>query len=145
MKIKFCKIHQSAITPTKAYASDAGYDLYANKSYTIQPGQTIKVGTGIALDIPKGYYAEIVPRSGWSYKTKLRIANSPGIIDSGYHGEVIILMHNISDDPFEIYEINQGDRIAQMIFQKVNDFELEESSDFSVSCREARGFGSSGR
>ena len=133
MNIKFCKIHQSAITPTKAYASDAGYDLYANKSYTIQPGQTIKVGTGIALDIPKGYYAEIVPRSGWSYKTKLRIANSPGIIDSGYHGEIIVLIHNASNDPFEFYEINRGDRIAQMVFQKVIDFKLEESSDFNIS------------
>lgn len=144
MQVKFKKINPYAITPTRAYKGDAGYDLYAFNQYIIKPGETIKVATGIILEIPEGYYMEIVPRSGISYKTMLRIANSPGIIDSGYRGEVMVLMNNISTDPFNIYTINRGDKIAQMILRKLEFYELQEAEVLSESERSNRGFGSSG-
>lgn len=144
MQVNFKKINPYAITPTRAYKGDAGYDLYAFNQYIIKPGETIKVATGIILEIPEGYYMEIVPRSGISYKTMLRIANSPGIIDSGYRGEVMVLMNNISTDPFNIYTINRGDKIAQMILRKLESYDLQEVEVLSESERSDRGFGSSG-
>ena len=144
MKVKFKKLNPHAIAPTRAYKGDAGYDLYALNPYVIKPGETAKVATGIVLEIPEGYYMEIVPRSGISSKTFLRIPNSPGIIDSGYRGEIIVLMNNISTDPFSIYTINRGDKIAQMILRKLENYELEEAEILSESERSDRGFGSSG-
>ena len=145
MKVRFKKISPSAIEPTRAYAGDAGFDLYAMKDTTIEPGQTVKVSTGIILEVPEGYYMEIVPRSGLSYKSHLRIPNSPGIIDSGYRGELLVMMHNISSDPYASYRISQGDRIAQMILRKLEDYELEEAEELEDSERSGNGFGSSGR
>lgn len=145
MKVKFKKLNPHAITPTRAYKGDAGYDLYAFNQCTIKPGETVKVSTGIVLEIPEGYYMEIVPRSGYSYKTFLRIPNSPGIIDSGYRGEILVLMNNISNDPFSIYTINRGDKIAQMILRKLENYELEEAEELAESERSERGFGSSGK
>lgn len=145
MKVRFKKLSPLAEAPTRAYAGDAGYDLYALRDTTIDPGKTVKISTGIALEVPCGYYMEVVPRSGMSYKTSLRIANSPGIIDSGYRGEVMVLMHNTSTDPYASFTISQGDRIAQMILRKLETYELEEADELEDSERSAKGFGSSGR
>lgn len=145
MKIKFKKLNPYAITPTKAYQDDAGYDLYAYNQYTIKPGQTMQIATGIILDIPKGYYIQIVPRSGLSYKTSLRIPNSPGTVDSGYHGELMVLLQNTATDPFESYVVNRGDRIAQMILRRIENYELEETDCIEESERGDKGFGSSGK
>ena len=87
---------------------------------------------------------EIVPRSGYSYKTNLRIPNSPGTIDSGYRGEVTVLLQNIAADPFEIYTVSPGDRIAQMILRRLYPFTLEETDRLSESDRGEDGFGSTG-
>lgn len=144
MKIRFKKLNPHAIAPTKAYRNDAGYDIHALNQCVIKPGETVKVNTGIVLEIPDGYYMEIVPRSGYSYKTALRIPNSPGIIDSGYRGEIQVLIHNTSTDPFSIYTINRGDKIAQMILKKLENFELQEAEILSETERSDNGFGSSG-
>lgn len=145
MKIKFKKINPLAYTPTKAHKEDAGYDLYAYTQQVIKPGQTVKVTTGIILEVPEGYYMQIVPRSGLSSKTALRIPNSPGTVDSGYRGEIIVLLQNIATDPFEIYTVNRGDRIAQMILRKCYDYDLEETDCVSETDRGSNGFGSSGK
>lgn len=144
MKVRFKKLNPFAIEPTRAYAGDAGYDIYALKETPIEPGKTVKVCTGIILEVPEGYYMEVVPRSGLSYKSPLRIPNSPGIIDSGYRGEVMVLIQNTATDPFATYTINRGDRIAQMILRKLESYELEEAEELSDSERSRNGFGSSG-
>lgn len=144
MRIRFRKMREGAVIPTQAHKGDAGYDLCSCGTYRITPGQTVKVATGICLEIPEGYYMEIVPRSGYSYKTNLRIPNSPGTVDSGYRGEVTVLLQNIATDPFEIYTVSPGDRIAQMILRRMYPFTLEETDRLSESDRGEDGFGSTG-
>lgn len=116
IKISIEKITPTAKIPEYANPSDAGCDIYSNETITIKPGETKIVKTGIKIAIPAGYGIFIYPRSGMSAKTKIRVANSVGIIDSTYHKEIGVILDNIGT---EDYTINIGDRIAQMIIQPV--------------------------
>lgn len=135
MKLKVKRITPTAMLPIKNHSTDAGFDLFADEDITVQTQTVIK--TGIALEIPTGYYAEIVGRSGLTSKTSFRV--NKGVIDSAYRGEIGIMCETYRTT----YTINQGDKIAQMILHKLPDFEIEEVDELSSSERGTKGFGSS--
>ena len=133
------KLDPAATLPTKANDTDAGYDLYALEDCEIGANNHKLIKTGISMAIPKGYVGLIWPRSGLAYKHGLDVF--AGVIDAGYRGDVGVLLYN---SRLEHYIINKGDRIAQILFQKVEDFDLVEVDDLDDSQRGAGGFGSSG-
>jgi dUTP pyrophosphatase len=146
------KLNEDAIIPTRGSAYAAGYDLYANNIYgqnsdkdwilQINPGECVKIGTGIAVAIPEGYFGGIYPRSGLATKQGLAPANKVGVIDSDYRGEVIVALYNHSSVP---QMINKGDRIAQLIVQPYLNFEWVEVDELDDTDRGDGGFGSSGK
>lgn len=159
MNIYIEKISEDAVMPFYAHEGDAGMDLCANEDVIIAPGETKLVPTGLKMAIPVGYEVQIRPRSGISLKTKLRVANAPGTIDSGYRGEVCVIMDNISDPKTAenritiedkgqqgTYLIKKGNRIAQMVIASVEKGEIIECQnvDSIDSDRGVGGFGSSG-
>lgn len=144
--MKIMKIYDDAILPTRGSAEAAGYDLYArlkeHETLQILPHQTTKIGTGIAIECPKGYFAGIFARSGLATKQGLRPANCVGVVDSDYRGEIIVAIHNDSD---EIRYIENGDRIAQMILIPYIPMTFIETDELSESERGQDGFGSTGK
>ena len=159
MNIYIEKISEDAVMPFYAHEGDAGMDLCANEDVMIAPGETKLVPTGLKMAIPVGYEVQIRPRSGISLKTKLRVANAPGTIDSGYRGEVCVIMDNISapntvenritiEDKGQqgTYLIKKGNRIAQMVIASVVKGEIIECQNVESidSDRGVGGFGSSG-
>ena len=147
MVIKVKKLSPTAIVPTKSRKSDAGYDLYADENFTLRPEETRLISTGIALAIPDGYAGLIWDRSGLGSKGIHRHA---GVVDSSYRGEVKVALSNshsggVSDYLDNTYFITKGDRIAQILFQKVPHFELVETEELNDTDRGSSGFGSSGR
>lgn len=143
IRVVIKKLNEDAIIPSYAHTGDAGADLYALEDTTAMAGGVTFVHTGIAMKIPKGYEGQIRPRSGMSAKTKIRVANTPGTIDCNYRGEVQILVDNYGNAP---YIIKKGDRIAQIVFNKVPtaDFEEGEVETENDNTRGEKGFGSSG-
>lgn len=139
MKTHLRKLSPNAIIPTKAHEVDAGYDLYALESGFIHPMSHRLIKTGISMAIPEGYAGFIWPRSGLSYKAGIDVL--AGVIDSGYRDDVGVILSNPGDRKFEY---NEGDRIAQIVFQKVEDFDLVEVDNLDDSQRGVGGFGSSG-
>ena len=136
-------LSKDSIIPTRTYTTDAGYDLYSMVKFTLWPGEIATVGTGIAVDIPRGYVGLVHPRSGLAAKCGVTVLNAPGTIDSGYHGEVKVILVNHSKDPVLFA---YGDRIAQLLIQKIETPVLIETESFnSVTDRGMGGFGSSGR
>ncbi|MCQ2379036.1 MAG: dUTP diphosphatase [Victivallaceae bacterium] len=127
--------------PAKAHIDDAAYDLRAAADTTLAVGKSTLVPTGIFMEIPVGFEAQIRPRSGLALKHNLSLTNSPGTIDAGYRGEVGIIMFNPGPAPFEVH---RGDRIAQMVIAKLAECELVAAEDLSETGRGAGGFGSSG-
>lgn len=130
--------------PLPAYAQpgDAGLDLYSTTDLTLKPGQRAAVGCGIAIVVPDGHCALTTPRSGLALRQGLSIVNSPGVIDSGYRGEVKVILVNI--DPSEEITIERGDRIAQLLVVPVAAVRIVEAADLPSSERGAGGFGSTG-
>lgn len=130
--------------PKPAYAKpgDAGLDLRSTIDIVIEPGQRALIGTGIALAIPEGYAGFVQPRSGLAIKQGMTLVNTPGLIDSGYRGEICIIALN-TDKELPIV-IKRGDRIAQLVIQAVPVVELVEVEELESSERSDTGFGSSG-
>jgi dUTP pyrophosphatase len=122
-------------------AEDAGMDLHSVESVSLAPGETKLVATGLAIELPSGYEAQIRPRSGLALKHSITLPNSPATIDPGYRGEIRVILHNLGQEPFRIAP---GERIAQMVVAKYEAIEWEEG-DLGDSVRGAGGFGSSGR
>ena len=142
MKINIKKLDENAVIPFYASHGDAGMDLTAT-SFEVVDGEKyryIEFGTGLAMEIPEGYYGAIVPRSSIS-KTVLVLANSPGTIDSGYRGEIKIRFKHTG--PGMGYKV--GDRIAQLIIMKYPEVKFVEVSDLDTTSRGAGGFGSTGK
>ena len=134
------KLHPNATIPTKSHSADAGYDLYALEGEIIAKHTHKLIKTGISLDIPRGYVGLVWPRSGLAYKFGLDVF--AGVIDSGYRGDVGVILFN---SQYSNYHIEAGDRIAQIVLQKVEDFELVEMEDLDDNTlRGQGGFGSSG-
>ena len=130
--------------PLPAYAreGDAGLDLHAAEAVTLAPGARAAVGTGIAVAIPPGYAGLVLPRSGLALRHGLGLVNAPGLIDAGYRGEIRVLL--VNHDPAASITLARGDRIAQLIIQRVEAVELREVASLPPSARGAGGFGSTG-
>ena len=142
MTLRVRRLDARATLPKRAYAGDAGLDLYALEEGVIAPGQRGSVRTGIAVEIPDGEAGLVLPRSGLAARHGIALVNAPGLIDSGYRGEIRVLLLNT--DPSAPFEIASGDRIAQLVLVKVQTPQVEEVEDLAVSERGAGGFGSSG-
>lgn len=141
LTLKVKKLTDTAKLPVKAHATDAAFDIYADEDTTIT-GLTSSVLTGIALEIPAGYYGRIVGRSGMTLGTPLKVFE--GIIDSGYRGEIKIMCQCVSDS-VRIMRIKKGERIAQLLIEKVEDITIVESDSLETTDRGESGFGSTGR
>lgn len=143
MELRFARLDGAAREPTRAHDGDAGYDIYAVESARIGPGERASVGTGIAVEIPDGWAGLVLPRSGLAARHGITLPNAPGLIDSGYRGEVRVLLLNTDGD--EPFEVSPGDRIAQLLLVRHETPELVEVSALAESARGGGGFGSSGR
>jgi dUTP pyrophosphatase len=137
------RIDASALLPSRAHPGDAGLDLCANEDVMIKPGERALVGTGIAIALPSGTVGLVVPRSGLAIKHGVSLVNSPGVIDEGYRGEVKCILVNL--DPSEAFVVARGDRIAQLLVQRVEHVGAREVDDLPETARGEGGFGSTGR
>ncbi|MDO5027392.1 MAG: dUTP diphosphatase [Tissierellia bacterium] len=138
------KIVSQSILPKYQTPGSAGFDLYCNNQETIiaKPHQLVKVPTGLRMQIPEGYFGAIYPRSSAGIKMRVKLANSTGIIDSDYRGEVILFLINEGEKDLEI---KKGDRLVQMIIQPYLRVEIEEVDDLDQTDRGEGGLGSTGR
>lgn len=139
IRVKVELVNSTAKLPTYANPTDAGADIYSNEEIIIKPGETKIVKTGLKVAMPKGYMINIYNRSGQAFKTKLRVANSVGIIDYLYHKEIGVILDNIGTEPIAIHI---GDRIAQMIIQQIPMIEWQTVDKIEET--ERSGFGSTG-
>jgi dUTP pyrophosphatase len=137
--IKFLKISEDAQLPTRANDDDAGFDIRAIEDYTIRPRATAKVGTGFKVEVPRGYELQVRSKSGMAYKEGLVVAQGTGTIDSGYRGEVCVLLYNRC--PFT-RRIKKGEQIAQVMLRELVDTDWEEVDKLSDAERAEKGFGS---
>lgn len=135
------RLRADAALPSQAYAGDAGFDLTACERHELGPGERATVPTGLAVAIPEGHGGFVLPRSGLAARNGITIVNAPGLIDSGYRGEVRIVLLNT--DQTEAFVVEPGMRIAQLVVLPVPQVELVELEELPESERGARGFGSS--
>ena len=144
MEIKFKRLHKDAKSPTYGTEDSAAVDLYAVEDYNIKPGKVMWLRTGIAIEVPEGYYAEVYNRSGMAAKREVIIVSSR-VIDSDYRGEVVLPVKCIADLPEHwVVSIKKGDRIAQMMVKKTINIKFEEVDELSKTDRGSGGFGSTG-
>ena len=141
ININVKRLSDSAKIPHYAHIGDAGADLYASESIIVPENGVAAVPTGIAIEIPAGYVGYINPRSGMALKG-ITVMNAPGTIDSGYRGEIKVILVNHTKDH---YHINDGDKIAQIVFHKYHEVFFEPVDELSNSDRGEGGFGSSGK
>ena len=157
MQINYSKLHEDAHVPSQANSSDAGYDLFSTEYITLEPFQRKLVSTGICLEIPKGFYGRVAPRSGLACKRGIDVM--AGVIDSGYRGEIKVLLINLNFEGYNLrpntfesmfgsankLSIKPGDRIAQLIIEKCHTkVKWNEMKTLEDSQRGEGGFGSSG-
>ena len=143
MELPILKLNEAAVIPTRGHPGDAGLDLYSVEPAHLGPGERWSVGTGIAVEIPEGHAGMVLPRSGLAREHGIALVNSPGLIDSGYRGEIRVLLLN--NDPAEIFRVAPGDRIAQLVITPIAAAEPVEVEVLAESSRGEGGFGSSGR
>jgi dUTP pyrophosphatase len=136
------RLRDDAVLPTRAYEGDAGFDLVACEGVQLGPGERAVVPTGLAVEIPEGYAAFVQPRSGLAARHGITVVNSPGLVDSGYRGEVLVVLRNTDSE--ESFTVEPGMRIAQLVVLQVPEVELTEVDALAESERGARGHGSSG-
>lgn len=129
-----------AVLPTKAHEDDAGWDLYSNEDHKLFHGERNLFKTGIAMAIPRGYYGRIAPRSGLAFSFGLNVL--AGVVDVGYRNEIGVILINHGESPCEVV---RGERIAQIIFERVDEFQLKEVAELDDAKRGLGGFGSSGK
>lgn len=137
------KLKEEGVLPSRAHPGDAGLDLYACEAAHIGPGERWSVGTGVGVEIPEGHAGLVLPRSGLARDHGIALVNAPGLIDSGYRGELRVLLLNT--DPAETFRVEPGDRIAQLVLTPIATPEPLEAAELTESVRGRSGFGSSGR
>ena len=137
------RLDAAAVLPTRAYAGDAGLDLASAEHVVLEPGERAVVSTGLAVAIPEGHAGLVVPRSGLAARHGITIVNAPGLVDSGYRGDVKVVLLNT--DKRETFVVEPGMRIAQLVVIAVPELEPVEEAALAESERGARGHGSSGR
>ena len=144
MVIRTKKLNENAILPVRAHENDAGADLFAciDEEVVIKPHKTVKIPTGIAVQIPVGWFGAIFARSGLASKYGIRPANCVGVCDCGYTGEYIVALHNDSEFP---YTVKPNDKIAQLVIMPYMNAEFVMMSDLDETDRGEGGFGSTGR
>jgi dUTP pyrophosphatase len=141
IELPITRLRADAIVPERAYSGDAGLDLASCERVELGPGQRALVGTGLAVAIPEGYAGFVQPRSGLAARHGLSVVNSPGLVDSGYRGELrVVLLNTDTKEPFVV---EPGMRIAQLVVLPVPELELVEVDELPASERGVRGFGSS--
>jgi len=141
MNIKIKKLDPNALIPIYQTDEAAGFDLHSIEDYLLKSGDRLLVKTGLSMAMPKGYELQIRPRSGLAYKQGITVLNAPGTIDSDYRGEIMVLLINHSKNDFTI---NQGDRIAQAVYQTVIQASFIEVANLEDTQRGEKGFGSTG-
>ena len=144
MLIRVKKISETAVLPTRGSAAAAGYDLYADLSERaeIRPHGTQIIGTGLAIEIPEGYFGAVFARSGLASRESLRPANCVGVIDPDYRGQLMVALHNDSD---VLRSVEPGERIAQLVVMPYLSVEFLETEELDETARGCGGFGSTGK
>jgi dUTP pyrophosphatase len=143
VELRLSRLSPQAVVPSRAHPDDAGLDLHAAESATLEPGARASVGTGIAAAIPPGHAGLVLPRSGLAANHGVALVNAPGLIDPGYRGELRVLLLNTDRD--EAVAIEPGDRIAQLLLVPFAPTEPVEVAELDETQRGLAGFGSSGR
>ncbi len=144
VRIPIKRLDEALPLPARSHPGDAGYDLYARTTTQLAPaGGRALVPTGIALAIPEGYAGFVQPRSGLALRHGVTCLNTPGLIDAGYRDEISVLLVNL--DPHEPFDVERGQRIAQLVIQRVEDVDWDESAELDDSVRGLGGWGSTGR
>jgi len=141
IELPITRLREDAVLPRQAYPGDAGFDLAACERVILEPGQRALVGTGLAVAIPEGYAGFVQPRSGLAARHGITIVNSPGLVDSGYRGELRVILLNT--DASEAFTVEPGMRIAQLVVLPVPTVSLLDVAELDESERGVRGFGSS--
>jgi dUTP pyrophosphatase len=136
------RLDDRALLPSRAHEHDAGLDLHALKEAVLGPGERAVIRTGIAIEIPSGQAGLVLPRSGLAHRHGIALVNAPGLIDSGYRGELKVLLLNT--DRSRPFEVSPGDRIAQLVLVAVQTHDVVEVQELAMSERGTGGFGSSG-
>jgi len=142
MIVKIKRLDKDLPLPKYAHEGDAGLDLYSRLDCILAPFDRIAVPTGIAVSIPEGYAGFIQPRSGLAAKHGITVLNTPGLIDSGYRGEIKVILINLDSE--NSFVVRRGDRIAQLVIQKVENVKVEVVEELDKTARSEKGFGSSG-
>ena len=143
IELQIQRLRPEASLPGRAYAGDAGLDLAAVERAVLRPGERAVVPTGIAVAIPEGFAGFVQARSGLAMRHGIAVVNSPGLVDSGYRGELRVILLNTDRD--EAFVVEPGDRIAQLVVLPVPELDLVEVEELPESERSVRGFGSSHR
>ena len=143
MRIRVKRLDPALPLPAYARRGDAGLDLVAAEPAVLKPGERVAVPTGLAVEIPHGYAGFVHARSGRALREGLALVNAPGLIDSGYRGEIKVILVNL--DPYEPVHVERGDKIAQLVVQPVVEAVLVEVDDLESSERGSGGFGSTGK
>jgi dUTP pyrophosphatase len=141
IELPITRLRDDAVLPRQAYPGDAGLDLASCEHVILEPGERAFVGTGLAVAIPEGYAGFVQPRSGLATRHGITIVNAPGLVDSGYRGELRVVLLNT--DAHEAFTVEPGMRIAQLVVMPVPAVSLVEVDELSESERGVRGFGSS--
>jgi dUTP diphosphatase len=142
IEIPFKLIDARLRSPRYQHEGDAGFDLPSRIDFAIEPGERATIPTGVAVAIPRGYAGFVLPRSGLAARHGIALVNSPGLIDAGYRGEIAVVM--INTDKREPFQIRRGDRIAQLVIQKVEEARLIQVDELDPTERGSGGFGSTG-
>jgi dUTP pyrophosphatase len=142
IELQVARLRDDATLPARAYEGDAGLDLAACERIELAPGERAVVGTGLALAIPEGWAGLVLPRSGLAARHGITIVNSPGVVDSGYRGEVKVILLNT--DAKETFVVEAGTRIAQLVLVEAASVQLAEVEELTETERGAGGLGSSG-
>ncbi len=142
MELRFRLLSEGARAPARAHPGDAGLDVHAAEGAALDPGERASIGTGIAIEVPPGHAGLVLPRSGLAARQGIALVNAPGLIDSGYRGELRVLLLNTGAERFEV---EVGDRIAQLVVVPYAAADPVEVSELASSPRGTGGFGSSGR
>jgi len=142
LEILVTKLDNDAVIPTYAKPGDAGADLYSISDLVLSPGERALVKTGIAIALPNGYVGLVHPRSGLGLKNGISVVNTPGTIDAGYRGEIGVVL--INHDLHESFQVKKGDRIAQLVIQKVENAQFKMVDQLPESERSTGGYGSTG-
>ena len=141
VKIKIKKLSPEAIIPHYVHEGDAGMDVYSIEDLTLNVGDIKLVKTGLCFEVPRGYEIQVRPKSGLALKNGITLTNSPGTLDSGYRGELGVIMQNLGK---LAHEIKKGEKIAQLVLAKYEGAQIIEVTDLSETTRGEGGFGSTG-